>query len=1201
MDKTAIKNFAIWSRRKLLEDTAQAANLLGISEKEIQPVMRSGNDFYVNVPGQSQAVVLTSIQARQRDGLVARIKRLEKGSTLAEAFNKTIDEIAYTWFNRLIAIRFMEVNDLLPGYVRLLSSVSEGKTEPDMVTDPFNSPLNFTLDEQKTLQELRLQSKSDDIFHIVFFKECNALHEYLPRLFESVADSTELLLRLPVMDKEGVVQRLVHDIPEEDWKDQVQIIGWMYQYYNTEPKKTALDNLDKKKIKINKNTIAPATSLYTPDWIVRYLVENFLGRYWLSGHPDAQLQHQWKYYVPDAEQDETVKEELNKIADSRRRVPIEDISFVDPCMGSGHILSYAFDVFMEIYRSQGVTDKDAVASIVEHNLYGLDIDKRCSQLAYFAVMMKACQYDKRALRHKLNPHVWAVQNSSFFDNDLRNEFADAKTPLRKNLDKVISSMEDADDLGSLIVIPKEIDVDALLDRANEMAESDSFYAYRAEQEIIPFLNVAQVLQMQATVSSTNPPYLLISKANGKISEFVKKSYPEGRTDLYGAFMQRLHKMTKPDGYQAMITMHSWMFISSFEDLRNTLLNEVSIINMAHLGPRAFDEIGGEIVQTTAFVFYCGTISCYKGIYCRLINSNSENGKRLLFISENNRFYTEQEKFKNIPGNIIAYWLSQNFMKNFYGNVISDYYIPKFGMSCGDGKLYIRKWFEVVKNQIGFNCLDEDEFFQYGYKWSVLDKGGSYRKWYGNKEHVILWKNRGFDIKHNKKAAVRSPHLFFHPHVSWTLISTSKFSARFFDHGYILDTASNCIYFREGTDHCAIGYLNSNVANKYLEVLNPTMNFSCGVIGNLPCLNVKQASNSINSKVEKNIQLSKTDWDSFEASWDFQQSPLLPAQKVAASTLVGNCYKAWKEKANTAFAELKNNEEELNRIFIDIYGLQDELTPEESNSDVTIHYIVDTKAEAPKDLQKSPYLLTKKDCVKQLISYAVGCILGRYSLDVPGLAYAGGDWDASKYQTFQPDEDNIVPITDESYFHDDIVEKFENWLCTVYGKETLADNELFIAQALGKNDNPKKVIRDYFLKDFFKDHCKMYQKRPIYWLLDSGKRDGFKALIYMHRYNENTWGQAANKYVTHMTSTYQSRIKECDAVIQARVSADKVAQARKDKEKFMKQLEECRAYFTKISHLAQDYIKIDLDDGVKANYEKVQIDRNGEKVEILAKI
>lgn len=1267
MNKTAIKNFAIWARNKLIADIQYRAGLMGITADGIKdPLPQSTGTMEFYDIGTSEPYAISGDAIPQRKKLVEVIRKKENDSNYATAYKYILEEVAYTWFNRLIAIRFMEVNDYLPSHIRVLSSES-GKIEPDLVTTPFDAELAFTSAEEETVLRLKTENKLDELFRLLFIKQCNALNEILPALFEKTSDYTELLLNLSVVDQEGVVYHLTHDIPEQDFdithpdddgkiQGQVEIIGWLYQYYNTEPKNAAFA----KNGKITKEEIPAVTQLFTPDWIVRYMVENSLGRIFIDKRKEQGVfadgrgldemswdeveakrianeeeiagQMGWKYYLPEAAQTKEVRQQLDEIQKQSEYKDVRDIKVIDPCMGSGHILVYAFDVLMKMYENDGYSQRDAAQCILENNLYGLDIDERAAQLAYFAVMMKARQYDRRIFSRGIQPHVYAIAESNDIDAFTRDYFVNNDPKLKAALDSITNDLHDAKEYGSILTLAP-VDFAALYARAEEVQNDISLYRESALNTILPLIRVAEVMAQKYDVVVTNPPYMGSSNMDARLSEFVKKHYPDSKSDLFAVFIERCGQMTGKNRYQAMITQHAWMFLSSFEKLRAILLLK-DTVNMAHLGPRAFEEIGGEVVQTTSFVLRNSHIPDYKGTYCRLIEPTTQQGKEDMFLAGENRYTTQQSNFTQIPGSPVAYWLSESFLSNFTSQRISNKYNPKFGMSTGDGNKFIRLWYEVNFKRIDYSSKNSDEAKEKNKEWCALDKGGPYRKWYGNKSHVVWWKNDGADIKSCVKSAVRSPHLFFTPHISWTLISTGKFAARYFESGYALDTASNCLYFNGRPESYVMGLLNSVVADSYLAVLNPTMNFSCGVVGIVPY--IERDPKTVDEIADSCISESKQDWDSYETSWDFQRHPL-----IRTISRLADAYTEWKSECGQRFLQLKANEEEINRIFIDIYGLQDELTPEVTDKDITVHRVYDTKDDVPESMQGSSYVRTKRDEVVSLLSYAVGCMFGRYSLDVDGLAYAGGEWDAVyrmqhetylvggkpihladgktlavkptgynqiavdgkwKNLSYPVDTDNILPITDEEYLEDDIISRLCDWLKAVYGADTLEDNLDFIAEALGgKGNSSREIIRNYFLKDFFKDHCKTYQKRPIYWLFDSGKQNGFKALIYLHRYTPDTIGNLRVDYLHKMQRVYESEINRMQDMIDHSTNAREVAASTKRKEKLQKQLKECRDYDEMIAHLALSRIELDLDDGVKVNYERIQTASDGKKYPVLAKI
>ena len=1199
MNKTAIKNFAIWARNKLIADVSYDARLIGITEDGIaKPLPQSfGGTQFFDI-GTAEPYSISGEAVRQRDKLIEVIQQKEKDTDYKTAYQYVIEEVAYTWFNRLIAIRFMEVNDYLPSHIRVLSSES-GKLEPDLVTTPFDAELPFTAEEEAQIFQLKQDNKLDEAFRILFLKQCNALNEILPALFEKTKNYTELLLSLSVIDQDGVVYHLIHDIPEDDFNiergGQVEIIGWLYQYYNTEPKAAAFA----KNGKITKEEIPAVTQLFTPDWIVRYMVENSLGRLWVEGHPDCDLKENWKYYLEEAQQEPEVQAKLSEIRKEYAALNPEDIKLIDPCMGSGHILVYAFDVLMQIYESAGYSQRDAAKSILENNIYGLDIDDRAYQLAYFAVMMKARQYNRRILNGENSCHVYAIQESNSINRAHLKYFGAGMDDIEKNaakmqLEGLLDTLTDAKEYGSILNV-ESYNWDLLRrfvaaeDTAGQIS-MDSVGVEDTAEQLNRLVDIGETMARKYWVTITNPPYAAISNLSPKVNDFVKANYPDSKVDLFAVFIERCGLMTRVSGYQAMITQHAWMFLASYENLRDKLLNK-ELINLAHLGPHAFDEINGEVVQTSSFVFCNDFFSNYNSTFVQLVGGKNEAAKAAMFISGEHRFNKTNEQLREIQGTpYTAYWASDVVLSAFKkSHLVGDVSEPRVGMATANNDRFIRLWFEVNRNKFGINISSRKEAVESRKKWFPFAKGGEQRKWYGNNDTVVNWENDGFEIqnfKDEKTGRIRSHNYnldyIFSSALTWTVIGTEKTSFRFCPVGFLYSNSGYGLFCNnEKTKYYLLGFMNSKIAASLLKILSPSMGFESGYLRKLPLIE-SDSLDSIVERVKHCIDGSNAEWDSFEISWDFKKHPLL--RNVST---ISEAFTQWQSECDDRFNQLKANEEELNRIFIDIYGLQDELTPEVEDKDVTVR-----KA----DLQRD---------IKSLLSYAVGCMFGRYSLDVEGLAYAGGEWDSSKYQSYIPDADNVIPITDEEYLDDDIVSRLCAWLKAVYGADTLEANLDYIAKALGnKGSTSREIIRNYFLNDFFKDHCQTYSvtgsgKRPIYWLFDSGKQNGFKALVYLHRYTPDTIGNLRIDYLHKMQRVYESEINRMQDMMDHSENAREVAAASKRKDKLAKQLKECREYDEKISHLALSRIELDLDDGVKVNYRKLQTAQDGKFYEVLA--
>jgi hypothetical protein len=1221
MDKTSIKNFAIWARNKLIADIGYKASLMGINEDGISEALSQSTistEFYDI--GTDNPYAISTNQIKQRKRLVEVIRKKEADTDYKTAYKYIIEEVAYTWFNRLIAIRFMEVNDYLPSRMRVLSSVS-GKLEPDIVTNPFEAELELSDDDRGKINTYKSDNNIDELFNLLFIKQCNALNTILPALFEKTDDYTELLLNLSVIDRDGVVYKLVTDIAEEDFNiekgGQVEIIGWLYQYYNSEPKAAAFA----KKGKISKEEIPAVTQLFTPDWIVRYMVENSLGRLWVEGHTDEELKANWKYYLDEAAQEAEVKKQLTEIRKEYSKLSPEDIKIIDPCVGSGHILVYAFDVLIQIYESAGYSTRDAAKCILEYNIYGLDIDDRAFQLAYFAIMMKARQYNRRILNGEYKPNIYSIKESNGINREHLNYLGSGCSEDERNkaLEQIVillDTFKDAKEYGSILNV-EEFDAE-LLEKFISQSEPDgqiSMHTVGIEetiQELRQIIAVGKVLSEKYHTVVTNPPYAGTSNLSPKLNSYIKENYPDSKSDLFAVFIERCSEMTVENGYQAMITQHSWMFLSSFEKLRKKMMQS-EIINMAHLGARAFEEIGGEVVQVTAFVRCIEHIKDYRGTYCRLIEPTSQQGKEKMFLDGENRYITVQDNFKKIPGEPVAYWLTNNSFNVFNNNILGDLTTASVGIQTGDNELFIHLWWEIIYDNICFSAKKKEDSFQEK-KHFPYNKGGEFRKWSGNDYYVVNWQDDGKDVKYNSLSTGHhyqqySDELKFKPLVTWSRITSGLPAFRYKRYGYLSDMAGFCLY----SNHIDLRYIaalcNSIVSTYYLQVLAPTLNIMTGQVLALPFIS-SQNQNSIIEIVDLCMNTSRSDWDSYETSWDFVTHPLIKPVLIennanCSQTLIADCYSAWVDECESRFNKLKANEEELNRIFIDIYGLQDELAADVADKDITVHRIFDTKEDILESMKGSNYVRTKRDEVISLLSYAVGCMFGRYSLDVEGLAYAGGEWDDSKYITFKPDDNNIIPITDEEYLDDDIVTRLCTWLKAVYSESTLEANLDFIADALGgKCNTSREVIRNYFLNDFFKDHCSTYSvtgsgKRPIYWLFDAGKQNGFKALIYLHRYNADTIGNLRIDYLHLLQRIYESESKRMQSTLDSANSPREVALASKRKEKLQKQLKECHEYDEKIAHLALSRIELDLDDGVKVNYRKIQTDRDGKFYDVLA--
>jgi hypothetical protein len=1197
VDKTAIRNFAVKARRKLIEDITHKAYEIGITKDKILDIETFDGGF--RVKGRENGKTFKKYELKQRDKLIQNIKH--------KGFEQVIEEVAYTWFNRFIALRFMEINNYLPTGVRVLSSIEEGKTEPDIIQEALNIDLDH---DPEIVYRLQDSNDTEDLYRYLLVKQCNQLGKIMPNVFEEIADYTELLLPDKLLAEGSVIRDLIEEIEEYDWKIEldeeekkqeaekgehgIEIIGWLYQYYISEKKDEVFAGLKNNK-KITKENIPAATQLFTPKWIVKYMVENSLGRLWLESHPNEELKAQWKYYLEEAEQEPEVQKQLDELKDPN--LDPEDIKVLDPAMGSGHILVYAFDVLYEIYLSAGYSEREIPTLILEKNLYGLDIDDRAGQLATFALLMKARSKNRRIFRHKPKMNLCSIQESNDIPKEAIEYLVNQKeTELekhfhREDVDYLIEVFNDAKEYGSILEV-KKIDFDALEKRIEEVRNNVPENLFELQyreiilEKIPPLIEQAKIMSQKYDVVCTNPPYMGRRGMNPKLMKYLDNNFKDSKTDMFAVFMEKNDKYLKNNGLMGMINQHSWMFLSSYERLREKLISNRTIYNMVHLGAHAFEEIGGEVVQTTVFVTTNTNVPEYKTTYVRLVDFKSQFDKEEAFLLGENRYVIKKEGFQKIPGWPIAYWISKNMRRVFEKGIpLEKLAAPRQGLATGNNNKFLRLWHEVSNIQIGLSMESTEQFHNSGLKYAPYNKGGEFRKWYGNYEYIIKFDKENYNELSRVGNHLPSRQYYFKQSITWSFVSISYFGVRFSPAGSVFDVGGSSVFPPEDIIYYLTGLMCSKISTKLMNILNPTINFQVGDVKRIPVLVSNKYKPSIDGLVEKNIEISKTDWDSFETSWDFKKHPIL-AYKKEADTIEA-AFTNWSNFAENQFNQLKANEEELNRIFIEIYGLQNELTPELADEDITI-----SKADRERD-------------IKSFISYAVGCMFGRYSLDEEGLIYAGGDFDDKfrlrdgqweiktkegwKKSRVNIVEHNVIPIADGDYYEDGILERFVDFVKVSFGEETLEENLDYIAETLGRkaNETSRQTIRRYFLKDFYKDHVNTYKNRPIYWLFDSGKQNGFKALIYMHRYDSSTVARVRTDYLHSLQKKYEAEINHLDILIDSDISEREKAAARKKKETILKQIEECRLYDEVIAHVANQRIEIDLDDGVKVNYAKFQ--------------
>ncbi len=1143
MDKNAIKKYAVWARRELIEKVSQKALQYGIEEgKEADSKLESVN-----------GVLLSDVEKKQRQALINKINEF--------GYTQVIEEVAYTWFNRFIALRFMEVNGYLPSHVRVFTDEAGG-FKPQIMSEALHLDIDG-IDMEK-VYSLKNDNKDDELFKYLLIAQCNALSEIFPKMFQRIADYTELLLPDYLLREGSVIEQMVNQkdgIPEADWQDQVQIIGWLYQYYNTEPKDKVFSDL-KKNIKVSKDKIPAATQLFTPDWIVHYMVENSLGRLWLEGHPNKTLQAEWEYFIEEADQEENVRQTLDRLCKEYSELKPDEIRCIDPCMGSGHVLCVLFDVLVRIYEDYGYTAREAAVSIVEKNIWGLDIDDRAAQLSYFAIMMKARQYDRRFLSRNIQPHVHSIRES----NDISDDYV---TKLGKNLSieersraieqvkQLVRDFYNAKEYGSLIKV-NEYDWN-LLRKYSVLGDSegqlsiDTYGEIEASNRLQEIICIGEALSQKYDVVVTNPPYMGGSNMSPLLLKLLKEEYDEAKGDLYAVFIQRIMDMLKPNGYESMVTMHTWMFISSFEKFRHNILSR-NIVNVAHHGSKAFESDVGTIVQTVSFVIRNCHMPNYISTYEKLTDYNNSADKAIALKSKTCDFFMQKnEAFELIPGENMAYWLDEHLLKAFENEKIATVALSDGQTKTGDNDKYLRRIWEVNPDKIG-----KDK------KWSYIAKGGSFRKWYGNIDTIIDWSETARrHYRSDHVARIAPEYIWFkHGFVFNHIAESEKFAVREIDTNTLFETAAPAIFIDDDKKlFYVMGYLNTWIAREVIVAFNPTFNTNVRDITTQPIIwESEEEIEKVNEHVLKCIEICKDEWDSFETSSDFALNPLVQLKKKS----IAEAEEQWIDICKKRNADLEKNEIWINDFFTNIYGLSDS----KMNKEVNIARL---------------YMADPQNDIKALISYSVGCMFGRYSLDMPGIAFAGGRWEESKYNLFKPDVDAIIPICDDEYFNDDIVSRFIEFIEIAFGKEMIEDNLQYIADVLGGKGNSREIIRNYFLNSFYSDHLKTYQKRPIYWLFDSGKKNGFKCLIYMHRYQPDTIARIRTDYVHEQQARYRTAIEETEKRIESATGSDKIKLTKK-LNTLKTQDEEIHAYEEKIHHLADKMISIDLDDGVKHNYE-----------------
>ena len=1347
MNTAKIKAYAPAARRDFIAAVTQRLNLLGIradkqGKLQVEPATVTGS--VLQIGGQTFDAKL----ARARERLVARAQSV--------GMTALVEQMAYTWFNRLCAIRFMELQGYLEHGFRVLSHPEQAKGF--QVLDHVPEVAEALGLDAEYLVGLKLAGNQDEaLFRAILLGQCHALHQAMPFLFEALEDDTELLLPDNLTRTDSLLRPLVDSIPASDWQ-QVEVIGWLYQFYIAERKDQVIGSV------VKSEDIPAATQLFTPNWIVQYLVQNSIGRQWLQTYPQSGLQAQMPYYIAPAEQSAAVAAQLAALTPAS--LDPEALKVLDPACGSGHILVEAYKVLKAIYQERGYRDREIPQLILEKNLFGLDIDERAAQLAGFALLMLARADDRRIFTRNVKLNVVAMQASPaglpalWRALNLRGDWqkgtsADlfgggqmalgdaANDPVYPLLLTLVGLFREAKTFGSLIDVPAKllVELQALRDTLEVLAERGDTMQQPAARALLPLVRQAIILAQRYDAVVANPPYMGSKGMNADLKTFAGKHFPNSKSDLFAMFMERAFGLLTANGYNAQVNMQSWMFLSSYEKLRESLLDTRTIMTMAHLGARAFGQISGEVVQTTAWVLAKAHLADYQPVFFRLIDGNEEEKQRALLARENRHSHTQQTDFNKIPGNPIAYWATNLQLSAFLkGKSLREIGDPKAGMSSTDNEQFVRLWTEVSLLDIELNCKDEKYCLVSNRRWYPYIKGGTYRKWFGNQEFILNWRRNGEDIRAFIAAnpakqvggRIVNEDKFFKPVISWTRIATSEFSSRYYNDGFIFSDASNGIFPNEENIAKTQCFLNSKVAIVYLQMVSPTVNFQSGEIAKLPLIESAIGGSQAAKKFNSLIGNSKIDWDSFEGSWDFVGNPLLVAKRESVKL----AFAAWQAENTAAVTEMQRLEEENNRLFIDAYGLQDELTPAVPLEQITLtvnpRYRYGGNA-TPAELEQR----FQSDTCAELISYAIGCMMGRYRVDREGLVYAhsgnvdfraiyeqgvrgeglgvseegensangeklprpdcvaevdgnGGaglsdDQSISEGRTlrinqpdptgsrissiehsggtrppinsrvsqlpfnstgiesrsgnpdtdssalglrdtgagqgnpdvagrnlqnavnatqktnpssltpnpyFPPDDDGIIPLTDQEWFADDTTNRFREFVRVVWGEANVQENLDFVAQSLTqyalkpkRDESSLDTIRRYLSTQFYKDHLRTYKKRPIYWLFSSGKHKAFECLVYLHRYHAGTLARMRTEYVTPLLgkySHYAAQLEQQEAAADS--TADK-SRLKKELAALEKQRAELRAFDDQLKHYADRRIMLDLDDGVKVNYGK----------------
>lgn len=1180
MNTSNIKKYAPQARNDFIAAMRKQAAKYGITADSILPAEQKGDLLLIG----DQVFPLSVLKPREK-----LIKRIQTSS-----FEQTIDYIAYSWFNRLCAIRYMECKGLLDHGRRVLSSADGSAGLPQILEECLDIDL-LGLDANR-VAELKLDgNKDEELYRELLLAQCHALNQVMPLLFEQVSDESELLLPDNLTKTDSLICSLVSSIPEEDWSD-VQIIGWLYQFYISEKKDQVIGKV------VRSEDIPAATQLFTPNWIVKYLAQNSVGRLWTMAHPESTLANDWEYYIQPAEQTDEVNAQLKQLIDVRisedgDTLTPESITVLDPACGSGHILVEAYDCLKAIYLERGYRSRDIPRLILEKNLYGIDIDTRAAQLASFALLMKAREDDRRLFNNPPKLNIIALQDSQdldadqiwqdfnlnhawqkgshvdLFGNDQENLSSPENDARYALIQELVEKFKEATTFGSLIRMdsPEQDFVD-FQNTLEELASEGDSLQKAAAKKLLPIVIQAKFLAKKYDAVIANPPYMGSKFYTPILKKFVEHAYKIAKGDLYTCFMVRNELLAKNGGFIGMITIPNWMFLSGFEDLRKWLFVNTNLQTMSHNGRGVF----GSDFGSCAFTFQKAPLPDYKGTFKKLYDKQGSVSSIEILESRfknSKSFYASVNNFRQITGSPVAYWVSDNVRGIFdCKESIGDIAQPRQGLATSDNDRFLRYWYEPSVNNISFNNSSREEASCSNCKWFPYNKGGAYRKWFGNNEYVINWESDGKELLEFAAALYGSPtrtikniQHYFKESITWSALSIGGISLRYNSQGFIFDTKGQCIFSPNKFQLFELlGLLNSKVAHTIMSFLAPSLDFNSGVIAKVPVAKVEVSSN----KIKKLIDLAKFDWDSYEISWDFLLNPIVRSRQPTLE----KAFNTWQQQNADTRAEMKRLEEENNKLFIDAYGLQDELTPDVPDEQITL-----TRADREKDSQR-------------LISYALGCMMGRYSLDEPGLIYAHAgnqDFDASRYQKFSADADGIIPLTEMHWFEDDATHRTREFLTAVWGKDTLDANMLWLAESLDKkaSETAEDTIRRYLASKFYKDHLQTYKKRPIYWLFSSGKQGAFQALVYLHRYNESTLARMRTEYVMPLISKMAAMVNSLQSEIENSDSAAEIKRIEKKLQGLHKQQAELSTFEEKLRHYADQRIPLDLDEGVKVNYGK----------------